>query len=272
MNRLSNWLVPDWPAPARVRGVFTTRDGGVSAPPFDSLNLGDHVGDCSDAVSGNRAILRAATGIRPVFLHQVHGTGAIALDTATPDAMVADACLTGVIGVACTIMVADCLPVLLTNPQGTLVAAAHVGWRGLAGLDGRGILDSVLERFCAFPSEKRSNIATKNKPVELMAWLGPCIGSAAFEVGPDVHEALCSANSQAGRCFTSLGGGKYQADLQALTRQRLLALGVRAIFGNDGSLPWCTARNPDRFFSHRRDGAVLGRTGRMAAMIWLDAG
>ena len=149
MSLPADWIVPQWPAPATVRAVCTTRAGGVSVAPFDSLNLGNHVGDDPAAVATNRLKLRQAIAAHPVFLQQVHGTAVACLDAGTPDATIADAGVTATPGVACTIMVADCLPVLLTNTQGSLVAAAHAGWRGLVGEGGVGILESVLERFWA---------------------------------------------------------------------------------------------------------------------------
>ena len=263
-----DWMVPDWPAPAGVRAVCTTRAGGVSSPPFDSLNLGDHVNDDPAAVTANRRVLREAIDVRPVFLQQVHGTAVVALDLDTPDATVADACVTTFPGVACTIMVADCLPVLLTNRRGTAVAAAHAGWRGLAGEGGRDVLESVVDVFWRRCGGGASKPAAGHAPDEILAWLGPCIGPQAFEVGPEVREAFLAADPQAEAGFKPLGNGKYLADLQALARQRLRALGVTAVYGNDGSAPWCTASNPSRFFSHRRDSLVLGGSGRLAACIW----
>lgn len=265
----ADWIVPDWPAPARVRAICTTRAGGVSVPPFDSLNLGDHVQDDPVAVATNRRALQQAIAARPVFLQQVHGRAVATLDTLTPDATVADACVTDVPGAACTIMVADCLPVLLTSRKGTVVAAAHAGWRGLAGEGGKGVLESVLESFWHLPSVEWSECAIESKAGDTLAWLGPCIGLEAFEVGPEVREAFCDADAQAARCFRALGGGKFLADLQALARRRLQALGVTAIFGNDGSPAWCTVSNSDRFFSHRRDASRVGGSGRLAAAVWL---
>ena len=163
MNLHPDWIIPDWPAPARVRAVCTTRAGGVSVAPFDSLNLGDHVRDDPVAVATNRRALQQAIAARPVFLQQVHGIAVATLDAFTPDATVADACVTDVPGAACTIMVADCLPVLLTNRKGTAVAAAHAGWRGLAGEGGKGVLESVLESFWHFPSVEWSECAIERK-------------------------------------------------------------------------------------------------------------
>ena len=256
----ADWLIPDWPAPAGVRAVFTTRAGGLSAAPYDSLNLGDHVGDLPAKVAANRTLLRQALGSRAVFLQQVHGSEVLALDAATEDGQQADACVTQETGVACTIMVADCLPVLLASADGTRVAAAHAGWRGLAGQGGQGVLEAV---HAAMKADART-----------LAWLGPCIGPSAFEVGAEVKAAFEAAQPEAASLFVPTGAGKYLADLSGLARLRLQALGMTRIYGNDGSDAWCTVRNPARFFSHRRDagpgGNGFGTTGRMAACIWRD--
>jgi polyphenol oxidase len=253
--------VPDWPVPANVRAVCTTRGGGVSGAPYDSFNLGDHVGDAPGAVATNRARLRKALGARPVFLQQVHGTRVTTLDPLTPD---------GERGVACTIMVADCLPVLLTDRQGSVVAAAHAGWRGLAGVDGRGVLEATFESFWPLVLASTSKYAIKNVANDVsatvLAWLGPCIGPQSFEVGPEVKAAFEAHDPQAAAMFRPHGDGKFLADLAGLARQRLCALGVTQVYGNDSSAPWCTAGNPSRFFSHRRDRV----SGRFAACVWLD--
>jgi hypothetical protein len=265
-----DWLIPDWPAPAGVRVVFTSRAGGVSAPPYDSLNLGDHVGDAPEAVAANRALLARAIGTQAVFLKQMHGSAVLALDAATPDGLPADACVTAQPRIACTIMVADCLPVLLATQDGRAVAAAHAGWRGLAGA-GDGCGQGVLEATYA---SLRALVRPGPAAGEILAWLGPCIGPGAFEVGPEVKAAFEAGQPQAGRFFVPTGAGKYLANLPALARLRLQALGITQVYGNDGSLPWCTVSNPSRFFSHRRDAGVggngFGTTGRMAACIWLD--
>jgi YfiH family protein len=259
MGLRSEWLVPDWPVPADIRALFTTRAGGVSAPPFDSFNLGDHVRDEPAAVVVNRQRLRDATGARPVFLSQVHGVEIAKLDGATPDGTEADACVTVHTGVACTVMVADCLPVLWCLPDGSAVAASHAGWRGLAGQDGHGILEATFQALSA-------RCTTGVAP---LVWLGPCIGPKAFEVGAEVREAFVKVDTEAARCFEALPAeGKYLADLPALARQRLGAMGITKIFGNDSSDAWCTVTQSSRFFSHRRDAARLGSTGRMAACIW----
>lgn len=260
----ADWLVPDWPAPPGVKGLFTTRSGGVSAPPFDSLNLGDHVRDEPAAVAANRERLRLAAGARPVFLNQVHGLSVAQLDEQIPDGFQADACVGSRTGVVCTVMVADCLPVLWCRADGRQVAASHAGWRGLAGEGGRGILEATLEamRHAALPSEGATD------PGDLLVWLGPCIGPRAFEVGAEVRAAFVAHDAAAQSCFVVHGPGKYLADLPALARLRLKAMGVSRIHGNDGSDAWCTFTDSSRFFSHRRDASRLGSTGRMAACIW----
>lgn len=264
-----DWIVPDWPAPARVRAVCTTRAGGVSRPPYDSLNLGDHVQDEPQAVAANRRILRQAAGVRPVFLRQVHGSGVAMLDPATPDGVEADACVSSEPGLACAILVADCLPVLLADARGSVVAAAHAGWRGLAGTAGRGVLEAVFERFAARVHELHGPPASAELASATLAWLGPCIGPRAFEVGTEVREAFCASDAAAAQHFLPSGAGKYLADLAGLARQRLRALGITRIHGNDGSAPWCTVSQPSRFFSFRRDQVPLGGSGRLAACVWL---
>ena len=259
------WLVPDWPAPARVRALCSTRAGGVSQGPFASLNLGDHVSDDVVAVATNRAIFarQLPSGVgtaHPVFLQQVHGTELRWLDAQTPDGVTADACATRDAAVACVIMVADCLPVLFTHVDGSAVAAAHAGWRGLAGsVAGQGMLESTVQEL------------RRESDSEVLAWLGPCIGPEEFEVGAEVREAFCAKDSAAAEHFQPLGEGKYLADLPALARQRLRKAGVQKIYGNDSSKSWCTVSNPSRFFSYRRDQRSLGGSGRFAVATWLDA-
>lgn len=274
-----DWLRPDWPAPARVRAVCTTRLGGVSQPPYDSMNLGDHVADRIADVQANRSRLQAAIGSRPIFLRQVHGRDVVALSAATPDDTIADACSAATPGIACTIMVADCLPVLFTDRQGTWVAAAHAGWRGLGGEGGHGVLEAVLESFRALAPIPQAQAAIKKgatdrRPGDVLAWLGPCIGPEVFEVGAEVRDAFCSADAGAARHFVVRAAtpGKFWCDLAGLARRRLQALGIASISGNDGTAPWCTVANASRFFSHRRDTARLGGSGRFAACIWLDDG
>ena len=264
-----DWLQPEWPAPVGVRAVCTTRSGGYSQAPYDRLNLGTHVGDAPDHVTANRAVLARALGVRPVFLEQVHGTGVQQIAGATPDGVQADACWSQVHGVACTIMVADCLPILLCDARGRWVAAAHAGWRGLAGSaqNGVGVVESTLAAIRQHATHDKED-GSVPEASHTIAWLGPCIGPTSFEVGQEVKAAFEAHAEQAQDCFVPLGGGKYLADLPGLARQRLMAAGVQAVYGNDGTEAWCTVRNASRFFSHRRDRV----SGRFAACIWLGGG
>ena len=252
-----HWIVPDWPVPANVHAVCSTRAGGVSQGPYSSLNLGDHVGDDPGAVAENRRRFRDHLQARPVFMRQVHGTAVAEFTERTGDGIEADACATSTAGLACTIMVADCLPVLFAAGDGAAVAAAHAGWRGLAGAGGIGATESACRALCS---------ASGASPADLTAWLGPCIGPRAFEVGPEVKDAFTATDRGAAAMFVPAREGKWLANLPGLARRRLQAMGVTAIHGNDGSDQWCTVANPSRFFSHRRD---AGRSGRFAAAVWL---
>jgi YfiH family protein len=246
----NNFIVPDWPAPANVRAFQTTRQGGFSVSPYDGLNLGSHVGDDPMRVERNRNLLNEWLPSEPVWLEQVHGTNVV-LAEAAGCRPVADACISGKKNAVCVVMTADCLPVLLCDEAGSVVGAAHAGWRGL--------LDGVIEatvKAMAVPGE------------QLMAWLGPAIGPLAFEVGSDVRDLFLSRDPQTEAAFTPLANDrsplapKYLADLYGLARQRLATLGISRIFGGE----FCTCTERERFFSYRRDGT----TGRMASLIWLD--
>jgi len=244
-------MTPQWPVPAGVRAFCSERADGVSAAPYDTLNLGDHVGDDEAAVRENRRRYAATLQARPVFLQQVHGRGVVRLERDTPDMTQADACWTSERGVACTMMVADCLPVLLADDARRVVGAAHCGWRGLAG----GVLEALW-------GEMQD---AAGAPEHVFAWLGPCIGPDAFEVGPEVRATFMQSDSGAGALFRPHREGKFLADLPALARRRLAALGIMKVHGNDGAPDWCTVGNPSRFFSHRRDRV----SGRFAASVWL---
>ncbi|HEX2545118.1 MAG TPA: peptidoglycan editing factor PgeF [Ramlibacter sp.] len=244
-------MTPDWPVAAAVRAACSERAGGVSAPPYDTLNLGDHVGDDEAAVAQNRRRFAETLQAKPVFLKQVHGKGVVRLSAETPHGTEADACWTTERGFACTMMVADCLPVLLADRAARVVGAAHCGWRGLA--------DGVLEALFA------QMTAEAGAADQVVAWLGPCIGPDAFEVGAEVRDAFARGDAGAAAHFRPHASGKFLADLPALARSRLRALGIHAIHGNDGSPAWCTVGNPSRFFSHRRDRV----SGRFAAAVWL---
>ena len=234
-----------------MRVFCSTRHGGVSPAPYDSLNLGDHVGDQPAHVAQNRLLWAELCRARPVFLQQVHGTQVVEITAQTPDGTQADACWTSATDVACTIMVADCLPVLFHAPAQKRVAAAHAGWRGLAG----GVLENTVQ-----------SLIGKGSVEDVQAWLGPCIGPTAFEVGEEVREAFVAADPHAQAAFKPLATpGKYLADLPALARQRLHGAGVTQVEGNDGSLSWCTFNQAQTFYSHRRDGV----SGRFAASICL---
>lgn len=244
--------------------------------------MGNHVGDEPQHVQANRTALQQAINSNPVFLKQVHGIDVAHLTPTTANDTVADACVSHQRGVACTIMVADCLPVLLTNVDGTAVAAAHAGWRGLAGVDTsgkvgeKGVLEAFFSVFQGLNMPLAQSIRAQIAP-EIIAWLGPCIGPAAFEVGAEVKAALQASQAGSGRFFKATAQGKYLADLAGLARARLQALGLTKIYGNDSTAPWCTVGNPSKFFSHRRDagsagsgGNGFGTTGRMAACIWRE--
>ena len=243
-----DWIVPDWPAPANIRAFITTRSGGVSAGPHASFNLGLRADDDPYKVAQNRALLQKHLPQPPKWLRQVHGTRVVDADTLT-DSPDADASIARHAGTVCTIMIADCLPVLLTNRTGTCVAAAHAGWRGLSG----GVLANTVHALCS------SGDAGSN-PSDLLAYIGPGIGPAAFEVGEDVYHAFTENDAGARTAFVPQGRGKWLADLFTLARRALARAGVTQVYG--GGL--CTYSDPARFYSYRRDKT----TGRMAACIW----
>lgn len=239
----SRWLDPAWSLPPGVGARQTLRGGGVSVAPYESLNLGDHVGDQPLAVAENWR--RAAVDLpgEPIRLAQVHGITVV--DAATVQGRVeADACFTRQPGVVCSIMTADCLPVLFCADDGSAVAAAHAGWRGLQA----GVLEATVA-------------ALQLPPERILCWLGPAIGPAAFEVGEEVRAAFVRDHPEDGTAFQPLSQGKWLADIFWLARLRLERVGIRRISG--GGV--CTVSDPVRFFSYRRDGV----TGRMASMIWI---
>jgi hypothetical protein len=240
----TEWLSADWPAPDRVRTLITTRQGGVSSAPYDSLNLGDHVGDLPEHVAANRALLRAHLPAEPAWLTQVHGT-AVRDAAGVRGAPEADASFADRAGIVCAIMTADCLPVLFCDRSGTRVAAAHAGWRGLCG----GVLEASAASLAVAPQD-------------LLVWMGPAIGPDAFEVGGEVRTAFVERQPASAAAFSPIDEGKYLADIYLLARLRLQAIGINAIYGGD----FCTVIDRSRFFSYRRD----GRTGRMASLIWLE--
>ncbi|NIC43520.1 peptidoglycan editing factor PgeF [Aquabacterium sp. A08] len=254
--------VADWPA--GVQAGHTTRLGGHSQGPWAGFNLGDHVGDDPQAVAIHRAELAQGLGATPVFCRQVHGATVVRLTPNSPQGLEADASWTDAPGLACTMMVADCLPLLLAAPDGASVAAVHAGWRGLAGVAGQGVLEALVQAWPA--AQARADRAA------LTVWLGPCIGPQAFEVGEEVRTAFVQHDPGATAGFRPVPDhpGKHWADLAWLARRRLQALGFKRLSGNDSSPAWCTVAQPSRLFSHRRDAARLGSTGRFAACIWRD--
>lgn len=247
-------ITPDWPAPPGVRAAFTLRTGGVSTGCYDSLNLGGRVGDSPAAVTENRRRVKETLRLPadPVWLDQVHGTGVVDLsgDAAAMRAEsppTADAAVASRSSQVCVVQVADCMPVLLAARDGTVVGAAHAGWRGLAA----GVLESTIRRL-------------DTQPARLLAWMGPAISAAHFEVGDEVRTAFMLEDVEARSAFVRNSRGRWQCDLYALARRRLAAIGVSAIYGGG----WCTYRDAERFFSFRRD----GQCGRMAALIWIEPG
>jgi YfiH family protein len=238
------FLRPGPALPSGVRAAVTTRTGGVSRAPFDSLNLAAHVGDDAEAVAENRRRVREALSLpsEPAWLEQVHGDAVVVLPGG--EGARADAAITFSRGHVCAVLVADCLPVFLASRNGDCVGIAHAGWRGLAA----GVIEATIAAF-------------DRDPGGLVAWLGPSIGAGAFEVGPEVREAFVAQDAAAGAEFRPGRSRRWMADLPGLARRRLAAAGVGAVAASG----FCTASQPDRFFSYRRDGV----TGRMAALAWL---
>jgi len=238
-------ITPEWPIPHGVGACSSTRIGGFSQFPYDSLNLGAHCGDNPEHVEENRRLFYAAAGLpaNPVWLEQVHGKAVLQLGGEPYASKRADASYSNTPGTVCAVMTADCLPVLFCNKAGTEVAAAHAGWRGLC----EGVLEETVACF-------------KDRPENLMAWLGPAIGPNAFEVGPEVREAFMAKDAKADTAFRPVSE-KYYADIYSLARQRLANLGIKQIYGGNR----CTHSETGDFFSYRRDRI----TGRMASFVWL---
>jgi YfiH family protein len=269
----SQLITPDWPAPPGVRAAFTLRTGGISVAPYDSLNLGSRVGDSPEAVAENRRRVRKKLRLpaEPVWLEQVHGTvvvelgasAAVRVNAAGPSDVAMDGTVVGCLepgivptgdaavtwgaGLVCAIRVADCMPVLFAARDGSAVGAAHAGWRGLAG----GVLEATVRQLGVPASQ-------------LIAWMGPAIGPAHFEVGDEVRAAFTATDEGATSAFVANARGRWQCDLYALARRRLTAIGVSGIYGGG----WCTFTDSERFFSFRRN----SQCGRMAALIWIESG
>ncbi|MDH5648872.1 MAG: peptidoglycan editing factor PgeF [Gammaproteobacteria bacterium] len=242
----TEFIIPDWQVPARVRALTTTRAGGVSRSPWESFNLADHVGDDPASVLANRKRLGESAGLpaEPVWLNQVHGVAVV--DAAvTRRGVSADGSFSRQPGVVCAVMTADCLPVFLCDDKASSVAVLHAGWRGLA----QGIIETGVAAMA---------VPTTN----LMAWLGPAIGPLSFEVGEEVRQAFLDHSDEAARAFQPGSEGKWLADIYALARLRLQRLGVNRVSGGN----FCTFQEGGRFFSYRRD----NQCGRMASLIWLE--
>ncbi len=241
-----DWIVPDWPAPASVHAVTTTRQGGVSQGAFSSMNPADHVGDDPEAVATNRVRLQQwlALPSGPAWLQQVHGTKVVdaASASGTPQA---DAAYTCTPGVVCAVLTADCLPLLLSDRAGECIAAVHAGWRGLVA----GVIEQAVQ-------------ALQRPGADLLAWLGPAISPAAYQVGDEVRDTFMEYDQRAAAAFAAAAGGGWQADLYRLARQRLEDCGVVDVYGGG----YCSYSEAERFFSYRRDGVC----GRMATLIWLS--
>jgi polyphenol oxidase len=242
---MNDFIIPDWPAPANVRAVVTTRSGGVSIGPYASFNLADHVEDDPQTVTKNRQLLRELIPelpADPLWLKQVHGVNCVAVET-NVTGVEADASWSQTPRKVCAVLTADCLPLLLCDDTGSVVSAVHAGWQGLA----KGVIEASVKTLPVPPSS-------------LLAWMGPAIGPNAFEVGADVRDQFFLHDPQAAKAFTSISNGKWLGDLYLLARQRLNALGVMRIYGGGE----CTVTDAQRFFSFRRDKI----TGRMASLIW----
>jgi purine-nucleoside/S-methyl-5'-thioadenosine phosphorylase / adenosine deaminase len=238
-------IIPNWPAPNNIKAVSTTRHSGFSLAPYAQLNLGSHVGDDPQLVDQNREYITQSANLpeEPRWLEQIHGTTIINSQHWQQD-IKADAIFSLQVSHVCAVMTADCLPILLCNQQGNIVAAIHAGWRGLAA----GIIEKIIQTFSCDPSE-------------IMVWLGPAIGPTQFEVGPEVYDLFVANDPTSSEAFKIKDPQHYLADIYLLARQRLQKNNVHKVFGGD----FCTVSEKERFFSYRRDGI----TGRMASMIWI---
>lgn len=239
------FLQANWHAPKNVKTLISTRHGGVSTGVYGSLNVGAHVGDDADKVAQNRAIVQTQVPVPVAYLNQIHSSDVVQAACSIATAQNADAAWDNTGKVACAVMTADCLPVLFCDRAGTVVAAAHAGWRGLAG----GVLQNTVA-------------AMGVEPIEIMAYFAPAIGAEAFEVGQDVWDAFCAPMPKAAQAFQAIGEGKYLADIYLLAKLILQNEGVTQISGGE----YCTVLQREHFFSYRRD----GQTGRMVSAIWLE--
>lgn len=245
---MSHYLLPNWPAPSRVKACTSLRFGGHSQGPYASFNMNNRGADEAAAVSANRQLLRQELGLKqePAWLHQIHGTKVISADSVTTPPPEADGSYTSSPGVVCTVLTADCLPILFCNQQGEQVAAIHAGWRGIQA----GVIESCVSKL-------------QGPASEWLAWIGPGISVKHFEVGDEVYELFTHNDDQAKKAFHPHTAGKWLADLYLLAKQRLQACGIMRLYGGE----YCSYSDAERFFSYRRD---QGRTGHMASLIWID--
>lgn len=242
-----DWIVPDWPAPSRVRAFVTTRSGGESVGEYATMNLGGGSGDDPARVARNRLAVARHLPEMPLWLRQRHGVEVARIDGLAPgESPIADAAVAASAGRVCAVLTGDCLPLLLCNTSATSVAAVHAGWRGLAA----GVVEEAVAALGADPSR-------------VLAWMGPAIGAHVYEVGSEVRETFLARDPDAKRAFEPRGPGKYLADLYHLARQRLERAGVSQVHGGG----YCTYTQQDRFFSYRR----VAKSGRMGTFIWMDA-
>ncbi len=252
MQQVHDWIIPQWPAPPQVRACTTTRIGGFSNGVFASMNLGDRTEDNMVAIAKNRNQLNKILQLpgEPCWLYQSHSNKVVRLYDDTGANQNADASYTTMVNKVCVVLTADCLPVLLCAKDGSAVAAIHAGWRGLAN----GVVDNTISTLLHF---------ARCKPENLIAWLGPAIGSAVFEVGDEVRTAFTGVLPHASAAFRPVAEGKWLADIYQLARQRLERMGVTDVFGGS----FCTVTQYEKFYSYRRD----RETGRMATLIWIES-
>jgi len=244
---MSNFFIPDWPAPSHIKSMQTLRSGGKSKGKYNSLNLATHVNDEINTVHSNRDLINQYLPSSPHWLNQTHSVDVLKLPSQTLNG---DASYTIDKNTVCVVQTADCLPLLVTNIDGTIVAAIHAGWRGLLN----GVIENTIEKMNMLPNE-------------LLIWLGPAISQKHFEVGFDVKNSFCKKNTEAEKAFHSISDQKWLADIYALAKIRLNLCGVKQIYGGSVSDDYCTFANEVDYFSYRRDGI----TGRMASLIWIDS-
>ena len=243
---MSNFFIPEWPVPSHIKAIQTLRVGGESKGKYKSFNVATHVDDDVNLVNANRAVLNQYLPSKPFWLHQTHSVDVIELPS---QALNGDASFTKTKNVVCVVQTADCLPLLVTNKEGTVVAAIHAGWRGLLN----GVIENTLHQM--------------NLPMnELLVWLGPAISQKHFEVGNEVKLSFCEKHHEAEKAFQSVSNQKWLADIYMLAKIRLYAYGVTEIYGASMTNDYCTYAQHEDYFSYRRD----GETGRMASLIWIE--